>query len=130
MGYVDDTTFAEVVPTSSQSVIQNAVTAVEQWSTNSRLQLSPDKCKELLVDFKRPKHQFDEITVNSKELELVNHAKVVLGVTISSTLQWNCHISDVIKKANMQCFSLFCLIAPRSWPVILSVSIIPALDRY
>ena len=29
-----------------------------------------------------------------------------------------------------ECFSLFCLSAPRSRPVILSVSIIPALGRY
>ena len=46
-------------------------------------------------------------TVNSKELERVNSVKV-LGVAIASTLEWNCHISDVIKKANkrMFCFLL------------------------
>lgn len=81
--YVDDTRLAEVAPIGSRSEIQNAVTAVEQWSSQKRLQLNPDKCKELLIDCKRPKYQFDAITVNSMELELVNHAKV-LGVTISS----------------------------------------------
>ena len=82
-----------------------SVTAVEQFSTNNRLQLNPGKCKELLIDFKRPKHQFDAITVRSKELELVNHA-TVLGVTVSGTLQWNYHISYVIKKANKRMFFL------------------------
>ena len=54
--YVDDTTLAEVVPIGSRSEIHNVVTSVEQWSTQNRLQLNPDKCKELLIDFKRPKH--------------------------------------------------------------------------
>ena len=67
-----------------------------------------DMCKELLIDFKRPTYQFDAFTVNSKELELVNHTKV-LGITIPSTLQWNCHISGVIKKANKQLFFLILL---------------------
>ena len=43
----------------------------------------PDKCKELLIDFKRTQHQFDAITVNSKELERVSSVKV-LGVTIAA----------------------------------------------
>ena len=70
--YVDDTTLAEVVPRGGQSAMQVAVTAVEQWSIIDKLQLNPDKCKELLIDFKRTQHQFDAITVNSKELERVN----------------------------------------------------------
>lgn len=54
-----------------------------------------------LTLIKRTEHQFDAITVNSKELECVNSVKV-LGTIIASTLQWNCHISDVLKKANKQ----------------------------
>ena len=32
--------------------MQVTVTAVEQWSITNKLQLNPDKCKELLIDFK------------------------------------------------------------------------------
>ena len=39
----------------------------------------------------------------------MNHAKVFV-VTISSTLQWNCHISEVIKKANKGMFSVLILL--------------------
>ena len=88
-----------------KSAMLVAVTAVEQWSITNKPQLNPDKCKELLIDFKRTQHQFDVITVNSKELERVNSVKL-LGVTIASTLQWNCHISDVLKKANKRMFFL------------------------
>ena len=83
-----------------------AVTTVEQWSADNKFQLNPDKCKELIIDFKRSKRQFDAVIVNSKELELVDHAK---GVTISNTLQWNCHVSDVIQKANKRIYFLIML---------------------
>ena len=106
--YLDDTLLAEMVPRGGQSAMQVAVTAVEQWSITNKLQLNPNKCKELLIDFKRTQHQFHEITVNSKELKRVNSVKV-LGVTIASTLPSNCHISDVLKKANKRMFLLILL---------------------
>ena len=88
--------------------MQIAVNTVEQWSSINKLQLNPDKCKELIIDFKKAKHQFDAVTVNSIDLERVDSVKV-LGVTITSTLQWNCHISDVIKKANKRMYFLILL---------------------
>jgi hypothetical protein len=79
--YVDDTTLAEVVPRNSQSQMQSAVSGVEKWSKNNKLQLNEDKCKEMIVDFKKVKHQLKTIIINSKELELVSSAKI-LGVII------------------------------------------------
>ena len=114
---MDDTTLTEVVQRGGQSAIQVAVTAVEQWSITNKLQLNPDKCKEMLIDFKRTQHQFDAITVDSKELERVNSVKV-FGVTIASTLRWNCHISDVLKKANKRMF----------FPILLKRAKVPVRD--
>jgi hypothetical protein len=94
--YVDDTTLAEVVPRNGKTFIQNAVTDVERWSNVNKLQLNADMCKEMVIDFKRQKQQFDAITINSKELELVSSPKV-LGVIISSSIQWVDHVNDVIK---------------------------------
>ena len=79
--------------------MQCAVSAVEQWTSENRLHLNADKCKEMALDFKKTKHQFAPISINSKELELVDNAKI-LGVTISNSLQWVSHITNVIKKAN------------------------------
>ena len=106
--YVDDTTLAEVVQRGGQSGMQVAVEAVEQWSTINKLQLNADKCKELVIDFKKVKHHFDVVTVNSQELERVDSVKL-LGVTITNKLQWNCHVSDVIKKANKRMYFLILL---------------------
>ena len=79
--------------------MQETLSAVEDWSNTNKLRLNADKCKELRIDFKRSKEQFDALNVNSKELEQVDSVKV-LGVTISNTLKWNCHVSELIKKAN------------------------------
>ena len=98
--YVDDTTLAEVVPRGGESGMQVAV-AVEQWPTINKLQLNADKCKELVIDFKKVKHHFDAVTVNSQELERVDSIKL-LGVTITNTLQCNCHVLDVIQRPSRE----------------------------
>ena len=54
--YVYYTTLAEMVPSGGQSRMQVAVNAVEQWWTINKLQLNADKCKELVIDFKKVKH--------------------------------------------------------------------------
>ena len=66
--------------------------------------LNVDKC----TDFKKSKHQFNSISVNSKELELVDRAKI-LGVTIASTLLWNYHIHELIRKSNKCMYFLILL---------------------
>ena len=81
--YVDDTTLAEVVPRGGQSGMQVAVNAVEQWSTINKLQLNADKCKELVIDFKKVKHHFHAVTVNSQELERVDSIKLLRSWTKS-----------------------------------------------
>ena len=48
---------------------------------------------------------FDPVIVGGKELEVVDSVKL-LGVTISSSLSWNLHIDEVIKKASKRLFFL------------------------
>ena len=87
---MDDTTVAEIVPRDSHSEIQRASAAVEQWSSNSKLQLNVDKCKETIIGFKLVKHDFDCVTVNTKGLKVADHTNL-LGVTISNNLKCNNH---------------------------------------
>ena len=51
------------------------------------------------IDFKMNTHNFPAIVINGKEISVSNSVKI-LGVTISSDLKWNDHISECIKKAN------------------------------
>ena len=62
------------------------------------MMLNSDKCKELRISFARNQTEFSPVIVNGKGLEVVQHAKL-LGVTISSDLSWNEHISNLVKKA-------------------------------
>ena len=59
--YEDDPTLAEVVPRGGQSGMLVAVNAVEPWSTINKLQLNADKCKELVIDFKKVKHHLTQL---------------------------------------------------------------------
>ena len=86
--YVDDTTIAELVPRGARGNIQSAVSVVEDWSREQNMQLNADKCKELIIDFKKKKHAFSPAVVNGKELIVVNSAKI-LGITLSNDLKWN-----------------------------------------
>ena len=106
--YVDDSMLAEVVQQDGLSSMPNAVSDVQRWSTENKLQLNADKCKEMVIDLKKVKHQFHTISVNSKELELVDSVKI-LGITISNSLQWFNHVNEVVKKANKRLYFLILL---------------------
>ena len=101
--YVDDTTLAEVIPKGGESSMQKSVDSVALWSRCNKLQLNVDKCKELTIDFKKINQSFVPISINNVDLDLVNNVKI-LGVTISDTLLWNNHVTEVIKKANKRLY--------------------------
>ena len=90
--YVDDTTVAEIVQRNASGDAQEAVSLVEDWSNDQNMQLNGDKCKVMVIDFKQKKHVFSPLKVDGKELRTVDSAKV-LGLTLSSDLKWNNHIT-------------------------------------
>ena len=84
---------------------QDIVDKVAEWSMQNRVKLNSGKCKELRISFVKNEPRFAPIVVDGKELERVTSAKL-LGLTISSNLTWNEHISDVIKKASKRLYFL------------------------
>ena len=98
--YVDDTTASEVVAKGNRSCPRNIANKVVEWSMQNWVKVNSEKCKELRISFVKNEPQFAPIVVDGKELERVTSAKL-LGLTISSNLTWNEHISDVIKKASV-----------------------------
>ena len=97
--FVDDTTTSEVVLKGGVSKAQEIADQVTKWSSENRVQLNSDKCKELRISFARNTQDFEPIVINEKELEVIESAKL-LGVTISNNLSWNARIEEVIKKAS------------------------------
>ena len=94
--YIDDSTASEIVPKHSISNAQNIADSVSMWSVENRMQLNPDKCKELRISFNAKSRSFDPIVVNGKELEVVTNFKL-LGLNINNKLTRNHHIDDVVK---------------------------------
>ena len=98
-------TVSEIVPRNASGDAQTAVKVVEDWSKAQKMQLNADKCKVMVIDFKREKHHFTPLLVDGKELKTVEMAKI-LGMTISHDLKWNNHVNNSIKKTK-QTITLF-----------------------
>lgn len=103
--YVDDITASEVVIKGRASNAQQIADNVAKWSSDNRVQLNSDKCKELRIWFTKVESHFSPVVINNKELGLVNSAKL-LGVTISNNLTWNKHINEIIKKVSKRLYFL------------------------
>lgn len=91
--YVDDTTTSEVAAKGCESNVQQLADRVAQWSSDNRVKLNSDKCKELRISFGKNQPELQPILVNRQELEVVQSAKL-LGVTVTSNLSWNEHITN------------------------------------
>ena len=105
--YVGDTTASEVVAKGNESSAQHIADSVAQWSSQklNRVKLNSDKCIELRISFAKDEPQFAPIVVDNQELDRVNSAKL-FDVTISYTLTWNDHVSEIIKKAAKRLYFL------------------------
>ena len=97
--FVDDTTASEVIQKGNTSNTQGITDELIKWSRMNRVVLNPDKCKELRILFSRNPEAFDLVSIDDKEIEVVNSAKL-LGITISDKLTWNTHINELVKKTN------------------------------
>ena len=103
--YVDDTTTSETVLKDGSCKAQNIANKAMSWSSENRVQLNSDKCKELRISFSNQPREFDPVVVDGKELEVVDTVDL-LGVTITNQLTWNAHIGKVIKKASRRLYFL------------------------
>ena len=97
--FVDDTTASEVIQKGNTNNAQGITDELIEWSRKNRVVLNPDKCKELRISFSRNPEAFDSVSIDDKEIEVVNSAKL-LGITISDNLTWNAHINKLVKKTN------------------------------
>ena len=102
------TALAEVVENGNHSIIQSAAVTALDWSCKNKLQLNADKCKDMVIDFKKQKRSFDPISLDRKELDTVNNVKI-LGLTISNNLPWNDHINNTVKKTNKRLYFIILL---------------------
>ncbi len=91
--------------------LQQSITNVNAWSQDKNMKFNGSKCKVLSVTRKKAPVSFP-YHLGSKELLRVDDEKD-LSVIVSSKLQWNLHINQIVSKANRHlgilkrtCFSL------------------------
>ena len=66
----------------------------------------------MVIAFKKQKHSFDPISLDGKELDIVNNVKI-LGLTICNNLLWNDHINNIVNKTNKR-FHNFIILLKRA----------------
>ena len=75
MKYFDDISVAKTFKKGDCSTIQNDAELVRIWSRENKVQLNSEKCKEMIIDFKKQKDSLDPTFVQGKDCDIVNHAK-------------------------------------------------------
>ena len=80
------------------SKLQTFLYQVIDWSEKNLFQLNGDKTKELTITFRHNSPKFPRALIDGLPIESVEKTKL-LGVTINSSLTWNDHIEDLVKKA-------------------------------
>ncbi len=90
--YVDDSTLSESACRDGPNNLQKYVDEFNQKSTADGFQINESKCKEIRISFAPSTREFQPISINGKNVELVTSVKL-LGLTISDNLKWNSHIS-------------------------------------
>ena len=97
--FADDTSVSEVIPKAGVSSLPDTVNEVHKWSNDNKFQFNLGKCKELRINFTTQPYTDDALNINGEPFEIVESAKV-LGVTLTSDLKWNKHVSDIVEKAS------------------------------
>ncbi|CAB3994989.1 Hypothetical predicted protein [Paramuricea clavata] len=98
--YVDDLTISEIVPTREVSILQNKLDTIGDWTCTNNMKLNLQKCKEMIVSFRRDIERPPPIlVVENSGLESIESHKV-LGLTIQNNLKWDLDIIEIVTKAS------------------------------
>ena len=95
--FVDDCTLSEVV-SSSSSIMQQEIDALNQWSIDNKMNINTKKTKEMLLGSFNS-YQLSSLQLNGQDIERVTCYKL-LGLHVTDKLKWNEHVSAICAKAS------------------------------
>ena len=78
--------------------MQDAVTHLERWAVQNKMELNAKKTKDMWITFKKSCPIPAPINIGPTELERVSEFKLQ-GVYVQSDLKWNTYVSNIVSKA-------------------------------
>ena len=97
--YADDTAILwKINKKEDCSYINQDVDTFVNWCESNYLSLNVSKTKDMIIDFGRPKKEFEEIIINGSKVEQVGNYKY-LGTVIGERLEWTMNTSATCNKA-------------------------------
>ena len=103
--YVDDMTIVQNSRVDDDDSIQSVLDEFCRWATQNDMKLNPDKCVNMNVCFMKNSPEIVPLKMCLKDFKQVDNVKIP-GVTISSDLKWDLHMSQVLRKASSKLFML------------------------
>ena len=104
--FVDDTSAVEILPRNSISLLNMAVSSIQDYAVTHNMKLNPRKCKEMVINFmNNPNFLINPIVIGDTTVQRVASYKL-LGVSIDDDLKWNTHVDHIYKKACKRLYSL------------------------
>ena len=89
--YADDAKLYRAITSNEDSAcLQTALTCAEVWSADSNITFNTSKCKIMTISRRLP----------SWFCRFKTCGPLDLGITLTSNLCWNAHISQIVSKAN------------------------------
>ena len=89
----------------TNSTLQELVHIIYKWTIANNMKLNISKCKELMIDFAKDKQDFPSLIINGTAVERVSSAQV-LRLIVQDNMNWNEHVTNVVKKAGKRLYML------------------------
>ncbi|XP_072513255.1 uncharacterized protein [Salminus brasiliensis] len=118
--FADDTTVLGLISKGDESAYREEVQQLTDWCTVNNLHWNVEKTKEMVVDFRKTRHDHSPLSINGSSVEIVKSTKF-LGVHLAENLTWSLNTSSTAKKAQQRLYFLRKLRKARLPPPILTL---------
>lgn len=103
--YAEDTVIVGSVLNNDETDYRQCISSVSNWCRDNYLNLNVTKTKEIIFDFRKKCNEKTDVQINDKMVETVKNYKY-LGCTINARLDWQYHVSGILKKAEKKLYYL------------------------
>ena len=85
--------------------MQEDLEAVQEWFNRSKMTINLNKTKDMWICFNTAIPEPEPLVIGNEVVERLKSHKL-LGVWHQNSLKWNCHVENIVRKANKRVFSL------------------------